>query len=201
MKKLFSLLLALALCGAMVSGLAEDTAPADDAASLAGVWYLTGGSTPVATFRAVGSDPWTLTLADDGTFATTLPFLEAAGTWTQAGDAVTLSAADGYRSGTLQMTGGELVLDYHGTTYVFSRTAPEPMALPAAVPVESAAALNGTWIPSAAMTGGMYLSLDAVADEIPAFLHPRDGGDSQERPCRLLRLTGTAQHSPSCEYP
>lgn len=160
MKKLISVILALALCCMLIPAVAEDV-------SLTGTWYISHAESNGTPLQIVDPEAITVTFAENNECTMAVPSfnLTQTGSWALDGDKVVItmpSEEDGEESSTdFQIVGEELIYDLNGNSVYLSRTPAEPMALPAVVPAESVDAFSGTWLPKAQMSTGLYGELTA----------------------------------------
>ena len=158
MKKLFSLVLALCMACMLIPAMAEE--------SVAGTWYVFR-----MNMKGVDINPadmgmtWTLTLNEDGTFASAMGMMgqneETNGTWTFEDGKVNITT-DGntqsliYADGTLTIDMGE-----EGNA-VFSQEVPQASAKGAVVAAESEDAFLGEWDIAGVDMMGMYMTKDML---------------------------------------
>ncbi len=148
MKKLISLLLALALCAMMIPAMAEE--------DLTGEWF--------ASFAGVAM---TMTLNEDGTAAMTAPGQEgeATGTWTLEGDQITITINDSPATGTVTEEG--ILLAEGGMELTFTR---EPVAMLIMADVKADAAeeeFYGEWTLAYLESEGVVVDPSAVGMILP----------------------------------
>ena len=134
MKKLISLVLALALCCMMIPAMAESD-------SLAGVWYIGHGTIngePVVVFDP---EAVTITLLEDGTGILSAAAFGAEKdcTW-KFEDSKLILSAEGQADIEIPLVDGELKLSEETAEFFLSRTPEEPAEpFPGALTAESAA--------------------------------------------------------------
>ena len=162
MKKLVSLLLALALACMMLPTLA-------DGIDLTGEWYLTEvqmGEDKLPP-SALGVE-MTITLNADGTALIVTSYGEEAeeevDTWTLADGVITFTAEEGEAQEFL-LEGDLLKYDIGGAYMIFSREAPEAAALPQVIAAESEEAFLGEWTLTTIGAGGSLLPAAALGAE------------------------------------
>jgi len=152
MKKLISLVLALALCCMMIPAMAESD-------SLAGVWYIGHGTIngePVVVFDP---EAVTITLLEDGTgiLAAMAVGQQIDCKWTYADGKLTLSA-EGQNDIECQVVDGEIALVQDAMEFYMTRTPDDtPVDLPGSLVAESADAFDGTWVPSKVVMWGLMV--------------------------------------------
>ena len=159
MKKLISILLALALCCMMIPAMAESD-------SMAGVWYI--GRATINGEPVVVYDPEavTVTLVEDGTGVLTVLSLnqQIECTWAYADSVLTLSA-EGQEDLKLPVVDGEIELAQDPMVLYLTRTPDDtPVDIPGTLTAESADAFNGTYVPSKMIMMGLLVNAaDAVS--------------------------------------
>ncbi len=170
MKKILSLLLMLSLCALAVPAAAET-------ADLTGTWYISTAHEGETEVQVVDSDAIVLTVNEDGTFvlAANAVGAEATGTWALDGDQLVLTNTDDGQTTEFTVTDDGLTFQMNTSTLVMSRTPQEPVALPAAVPADDAAAFNGTWVPHAQVVMGLYSVLSEEEAAASGALQIEDG--------------------------
>ena len=149
MKKLISVIVTLALCCMLAPAGAEE-------GTLAGTWYLTGADMGSAEIRLYDPEAFVLTLSGDNTYTMKADSygLTSSGAWTATDSVLTLEIW-GQTLG-LRISGDVLELVSGTNTVYLSRTPAEPVKLPAVVPAETTDAFNGSWVPCAVITAGLY---------------------------------------------
>ena len=154
MKKLISVILSLVLCSLLIPAVAEN-------ASLAGVWYVTRAEVSGAEVQVVDPDAIKLTVSEDGTFtmATGNYGQIQSGTWALEGSVLSLTV--GEETIAFGISGDELVMDMNGAVVYLSRTLSESVALPIIFLADSLEAFDGTWIPAAQISSGLYMPISA----------------------------------------
>ena len=157
MKKVISVLLALALSLMMIPAFAEG-------ADYTGTWYIQRGVSGEETLEVVDPEGITLELREDGTFAMNTAGITAEGTWTVGEDGVVLTV-DGTPT-TLRVEGEELVLDSAGAVAYLGRTPATPKELPAPLTVTEVEAFNGTWVPVAQISSGLFAKIDPATSQL-----------------------------------
>ena len=152
MKKLISLFLALTLCCMLIPAVSEDV-------SVDGTWYIAGAKSEGAEFQVVDPEAITLTINKDGTFLlnTSSSGMSQEGTWTVADSVLSLTAED--QTTEVQINGNMLEIETGNTMVQLSQTPAEPYQLPVPVVSETADAFNGTWIPCAQISSGLYSAM------------------------------------------
>ena len=149
MKKMISMVLALALCLMLVPAVAEE-------ASVVGTWYLSRAESSQAAIDVVDPEGIVFVFAEDGTCDVNIKAYGATqeGTWKQEGSSVTITIQD--QAQTLELKDGDLVYSMGGSTAYLSRTPGEAVAIPALIQAESAEAFNGRYIAVAQLSTGLY---------------------------------------------
>ena len=149
MKKMISMVLALALCLMLVPAVAEE-------ASVVGTWYLSRAESSQAAIDVVDPEGIVFIFAEDGTCALNIKAYGATqeGTWKQEGSSVTITIQD--QPQTFELKDGELVYAMGNETAYLSRTPGEAVAIPAAIQAESAEAFNGQYTVVGQLTMGLY---------------------------------------------
>ena len=154
MKKLASLLVALAMLCVMLPATAEGIPT--------GEWYLISmqmGETAVDP-AAFGMN-LVLTLNEDGTCTMDSGDGDPAeGTWTFDDNGLTITEADSEQ--TLAYEDGQLKLDMSDGCMIFSQEKAAPVELPQVVPAESEDAFFGNWVLANVGMGGMVLPAEAA---------------------------------------
>ena len=153
MKKLLSLVLALAMLCCMVSALADD----------AGVWYLNSMVLDGTTYNPADMGMTiTLTLNADGTGSMDSNGEVSELTWTSDDTAVTL-VMDGEETVLARQDIG-LVIDDEGVSMVFGTEAPVAMNLGETVAAADLSAFNGTWSCTNIGMEGLMLPASSLGD-------------------------------------
>ena len=154
MKKIISLLLALALCCMMIPAMAEN-------ASLVGTWYIAHAEQNGSELKVVDSSAMTLEIREDGTFTMSAMGSGTDGTWTATDSAITLTANE--EPIEFKIKGEEIIYDT-GTAVVYLSQTPAAAAdLPIAVGAASIDEFNGTWVPTGLVMTGLYMQLDEAS--------------------------------------
>lgn len=158
MKKVFSLILALAICIMLINAVADETSPV-------GTWYIGSAQSDGTEIRIVDPEAITLTVNEDHTFALTAMGNSTPGTWTFADSAITLTpdpqeGAEAQEPIVFTLEGDDLLYDIGTAVVHLSRTPAEPAALSPAMEAVSADAFDGTWMPVGQITYGLYETTD-----------------------------------------
>ena len=166
MKKMLSVLLALALCCALLPAVAEQ-------ADLTGTWYISRATAGGTDIDVVDPKAITLTLEENGVFSmATVSFTEPqAGTWTLEDGAVNLTVDE--QTTPFRIEGDELVYEMGESVVYLAKTPAEAVPLPVYAPAESVDDFNGKWMPSAQVSMGLYMPVGAGSDL--TYLDVKDG--------------------------
>ena len=163
MKKLVSLIIALAMLCLMVPAMAEETLPT-------GEWYLISVSAEgTQVDPAVFGMEMTLTLNEDGTCTMVSEETEE-GTWTFEGN--TLTITDANSETVLTYEEGLLKLDVSDGYMIFSQEKATPVELPNVVPAESEDAFLGNWVMTIAVVGDMAIPAEATDMAVTMTVEP-----------------------------
>ena len=152
MNKLFSVILALALCFLLLSAAAEEASPV-------GTWYVVRAESSGFEMKIVDPEAFTLTISEDASFALAAEGMNITGTWTY-GDSTNVLSMDmgegeAQQNFQVRLEGDELIMDADNV-FVFSRTPAEPITLSSAVQAGSIEDFNGTWKPIAKIQLGLW---------------------------------------------
>ena len=149
MKKLISLILALALCCMLVSAVADE--------EITGAWYAKTIKAGDQEYDAAAMGlNMTITLNEDGTASSG----ESTGTWTLEGDQITVTIEGSPATGTV--TADTLTLEADGQTLIFTREAPEGITLADAVAAESIEEFYGEYTLA-------YMDMDGTVVDVALF--------------------------------
>ena len=154
MKKIISVFLILALCLSLASALAEDS-------SLPGVWYISTAESNGASLSIVDPEAITLDITDDSNFTMTAMGIGKAGTYTVKDSVLALTADD--QTVEMQISGDELIYDAGNAILHLSKTPAESLALPVVFFAASAEDFDGTWVPFAQVSTGLYAEMSDEA--------------------------------------
>lgn len=190
MKKAVFLVLALALCCALIPCSAED-------ASLTGTWYLSRVSTDLMDTWVTDNSGIILTLHEDHSCTLSAASLFLSGTWSLADTRVFLQTEPTEYGNPepvpFRLEGDELVADLETARVFLSRTPDEPVSLSPAVKAESADSFSGDWTPFAQMSNGLFMLLNERDLEMVPLLRI-DGSRI------MTRSSDSEQKEPTGEY-
>ena len=157
MKKLISIILALALCCMLLPAGAEEE-------SLVGVWYICHATVNGEPVTVVDPEAVTVTLLEDGTGILSAAAFGAEKdcTW-KFEDSKLILSAEGQADIEIPLVDGELKLSEETAEFFLSRTPEEPAEpFPGALTAESAADFDGTWVPSKVIAAGLLLDAETA---------------------------------------
>ena len=153
MKKLFAVVLALALCCLLLPSLAEGT-------DLTGTWYLNRTQIEGKNVSLVENDFIVLEITADNTFTMSSSMFAETKTGTAKVENGVLILTAGEETLSFVIEGDELKYDIGTQVLYMSRTPGETMPLPVFAPAEKAEDFNGTWLPVAQVAYGFYVEMD-----------------------------------------
>ncbi len=153
MKKLFAVVLALALCCLLLPSLAEGT-------DLTGTWYLNRTQIEGKNVSLVENDFIMLEITADNTFTMSSSMFAETKTGTAKVENGVLTLTAGEETLSFVIEGDELKYDIGTQVLYLSRTPGETMPLPVFAPAEKVEDFNGTWLPVAQVAYGFYVEMD-----------------------------------------
>ena len=158
MKKLVSMMLILCMACLMLPAMADE--------EITGDWYLKIMKMGEQEYDAAAMGyAVTMTLNEDGSVVMTVPGDDpASGTWTIEGDEITVIANDSPAKGMVS-EGVFMLASEDGQVMIFTREAPETVALAEVIPAESAEEFYGPWTIVYLDMEGRIMDIAAMGDE------------------------------------
>ena len=170
MKRLFCLMLALAMACALMTASAE-------LADYLGEWYLIAMKVGEAAMdpSTLGMS-MTMTVNEDGTVLNVTAYGDTAeegrGTWELTADGLAVTDDTEMTLVFSINDAGELVADAEGMGMVFSREQPQVGALPNTIPAQSEDDMIGTWRLTTAAIGGMTIPAEMIGVGMTLTIEP-----------------------------